>query len=110
MRETKLRFPNLVQEFLRSTIEGAGGNEVYFLGRVFWSKEGENPVATLEDLNVLARGNRTSVPAVLESAEAWDIALHNHPSGKLDPSPADMAVAHELSMKGVGFAIISNDA
>jgi ATP-dependent DNA helicase DinG len=110
MRDVKLRFPTLLQDFLRSTIESAGGNEVYFLGRVFWSKEGTNAVATLEELDVLARGNRTSVPAIIERAEAWDIAIHNHPSGGLEPSEPDLAVAHELSMRSVGFAIISNDA
>ena len=36
--------------------------------------------------------------------------LHNHPSGLLEPSDADLAVAARLHDGGVGFGIIDNDA
>ena len=36
--------------------------------------------------------------------------LHNHPSGHLSPSGADLAVAARLHDNGVGFGIIYNDA
>jgi ATP-dependent DNA helicase DinG len=38
------------------------------------------------------------------------VAIHNHPSGVLLPSDADLGVASALGNRGVGFAIISNDA
>ncbi len=38
------------------------------------------------------------------------MALHNHPGGDLEPSGADIDVASELGNRGVGFAIIDNDA
>jgi ATP-dependent DNA helicase DinG len=36
--------------------------------------------------------------------------LHNHPSGELEPSQADLSVAARLHDAGVGFGIVSNDA
>jgi ATP-dependent DNA helicase DinG len=36
--------------------------------------------------------------------------LHNHPSGNLEPSGADLHVAARLHDEGVGFGILSNDA
>ncbi|HMA04144.1 MAG TPA: helicase C-terminal domain-containing protein, partial [Gemmatimonadaceae bacterium] len=36
--------------------------------------------------------------------------LHNHPSGVLDPSDADLIVATRLHDGGIGFGIIDNDA
>ena len=36
--------------------------------------------------------------------------LHNHPSGRLEPSGADLDVAARLHDGGVGFGIIDNDA
>ena len=54
MRDTTFRIPTILEAFLRDTIASTGGNEVYFLGRVFWSREGAARVATLEA--VLAGG------------------------------------------------------
>jgi ATP-dependent DNA helicase DinG len=36
--------------------------------------------------------------------------LHNHPSGSLDPSSADLHVASRLHDGGIGFGIVTNDA
>src|SRR5690606_39139439 len=38
------------------------------------------------------------------------VLIHNHPSGTLDPSHADLQVAHRLCEMGLGFAITDNDA
>lgn len=108
--ETRLRIPPEIQGVLRGAIASAGGNEVFFLARVSWERDGSRRVATLEDVEVVARGGASAVPAILERAEAWDLALHNHPSGDLEPSDADIGVAAELGSRNVGFAIISNDA
>src|SRR5207302_2015795 len=38
-----------------------------------------------------------------------ELLLHNHPSGVLEPSGADLSVAARLHDGGVGFAIVDND-
>lgn len=43
-------------------------------------------------------------------ARTGEMVLHNHPSGLLEPSGADLAVAVRLHDNGVGFGIINNDA
>jgi proteasome lid subunit RPN8/RPN11 len=43
-------------------------------------------------------------------AEPGSLVLHNHPSGDLTPSDADLAVAAELYAAGLGLAIVDNDA
>lgn len=110
MRSATVCFPEEVQRFLRETIATAGGNEVFFLARLAWPEDPGDLCATVDEVEVFARGNRTSVPAITHAADGWDVAIHNHPSGHLEPSEADYAVAHELAKKSVGFAIISNDA
>ena len=107
--DVELCIPDTVRRFLRTTIEGTGGNEVFFLARVAWD-EATRTRATVDKLQVVARGNQGSVPAIIARADDWDLAIHNHPSGVLEPSEADNAIAGELGNRGVGFAIISNDA
>ena len=110
-RDACLVLPPGLTAFLKKTITEAGGNEVYFLGRVQWQEDAAGSrTAELTEIDVVARGNRGAVPAVMERAEDWDVAIHNHPSGHLEPSEADLGIAHELSTRSVGFAIISNDA
>src|SRR4051812_49997156 len=43
-------------------------------------------------------------------AERGEMLLHNHPSGRLDPSGPDLDVASRLHDGGVGFGIIDNGA
>ncbi|HSL72764.1 MAG TPA: helicase C-terminal domain-containing protein, partial [Longimicrobiales bacterium] len=57
-----------------------------------------------------ARGNDRSVLAALHDAPGGSLAIHNHPSGVLDPSPADLRVASDFYAHGVGFAITDNEA
>jgi ATP-dependent DNA helicase DinG len=58
----------------------------------------------------VSRGNRTAVLAAVRDAEAGSLVIHNHPSGALDPSEADLGVAAELYVQGLGLAICDNDA
>jgi ATP-dependent DNA helicase DinG len=81
-------------------IARAGGNEVFFLGRV--------EAGVVVDVEVLARGNADSAPAILQIPAPGDVVLHNHPSGGLEPSPADMGVASYLGGNSVGFLIVDN--
>ena len=82
-------------------IAEAGGNEVFFLGRL----DQEDVVTSVE---VLARGNAEAVPAAASLAEAGDVVIHNHPNGILVPSGADLNVASHLGSQGIGFYIVDN--
>ncbi|MDT8440160.1 MAG: helicase C-terminal domain-containing protein [Desulfuromonadales bacterium] len=86
---------------LRQAIVEAGGNEVFCLGRI-----GEQQVVAIE---ILARGNRSAVPAILPACRPGDVVIHNHPGGNLEPSAADLEVAGQLGTLGVGFFIVDNE-
>jgi len=58
----------------------------------------------------VARGNREAVLAAARDAEPGQILLHNHPSGLLEPSPADLALAARLYEEGLGTGIVDNEA
>ena len=90
-------------EFIRSEISRARGNEVCFVALVSDDGCADRPT-------VVARGNARSVLAALKDAPAGSLSIHNHPSGMLDPSEADLRVAGELYQQSVGFAITDNDA
>jgi ATP-dependent DNA helicase DinG len=79
-----------------------GGNEVLFVGVV-------NADGQCHAVKAVARGNRSSVPALTPHMEAGDVVIHNHPSGQLQPSEADLGVASALGQQGIGFWIINND-
>jgi len=64
---------------------------------------------TISDVRVVARGNDYSVPAVIESAKAGEVVIHNHPSGNLTPSDEDIHMASIFGNLGVGFYVINND-
>lgn len=88
---------------LAREIERAGGREVCFVGTVDAS-------GTVTEVRVVARGTAAAVLALPAVAQRGEIVIHNHPSGVLDPSPADLSVAAQLYEAGVGFAIVNNDA
>jgi len=48
------------------------------------------------------------VPAILSRAAGSDMVIHNHPSGNLTPSAADMEIASVAGNQGIGFAIVDN--
>lgn len=87
---------------MRAAIEEAGGREVVFLLHL-----GEDGVA--ESFRVVARGRLDQVPAPLAELERGDLIVHNHPSGLLEPSEADLRVAAELAGVGVGSGIVDNE-
>ncbi len=89
-------------EKMRRAIAEAGGNEVYFLGYTDESKR-------VIDVDVLARGNEAAVPAVLQAASPTDAVIHNHPSGNLTPSDADVSIASRLAAEDVASYIVNND-
>ena len=89
------------QAKLRQEILESGGNEVFCIGHT----DAEQVVV---DLEVLARGNREAVPAILQACRPGDVIIHNHPSGRLEPSDPDLAIAGNLGSLGVGFYIVDN--
>lgn len=58
----------------------------------------------------VARGTVDSVLALPGVCRRGEMLLHNHPSGHLEPSGADLHVAARLHDGGVGFGIIDNAA
>lgn len=49
------------------------------------------------------------VPAIINDLKPGTVIIHNHPSGVLEPSAADIRVASRAGNNGIGFAIINND-
>lgn len=96
-----LRLTSDSAEIIRTEIERAGGREVCFLASVSDERMITSPRA-------VARGNRAAVLAAARDAVDGEIMLHNHPSGTLEPSDADLAVASHLYEMGVGTAIVDN--
>jgi len=88
---------------IRLEIERAGGREVCFLAEVDQERRIVNPRA-------VARGNRHAVLAAARDARAGEILIHNHPSGVLEPSDADLALAARAYEEGLGTAIVDNGA
>lgn len=80
----------------------AGGNEV--LSAATCVSEG-----VWDDARVIARGNHDSAPAIIRSLRPGDIMMHNHPSGDIRPSDADINVASLCGKSGIGFAIHNNE-
>ena len=90
-----------VRETVRAEIRAAGGNEVFFIGRA-----DERGIVT--EIAVGARGNLGAVSAYLGSAWPGDVVIHNHPSGPLTPSEADIEFSSMFGGMGVGSYIVDN--
>jgi ATP-dependent DNA helicase DinG len=58
----------------------------------------------------IARGTADMVLALPGGVTRGEVLIHNHPSGVLEPSVADLNVAARLHDAGVGFGILNNDA
>src|SRR2546422_2399598 len=96
------RLAPAVQLLLRAEIGAAQGREVSFVGR----PDGNGRIV---DARVVARGTVDAVLALPGIAPRGELLLHNHPSGVLDPSGADLSVAARLHDGGVGFGIVDNE-
>ncbi len=85
----------------RHLIAQNGGNEIVLVGKI-------NEEGLICDLKRVAMGNEYSVPAVIASAKPGEILIHNHPSGNLKPSTADLDIAAKAAEKGIGSYIVDN--
>lgn len=88
---------------IRAAIALAGGREVCFACQV---DAGGVVVAA----RAVARGDSSSVLALPGFAARGDMLVHNHPSGVLEPSGPDLAIAARMHDDGIGFAIVDNAA
>jgi len=88
---------------MRAAIALTGGREVCFVC-------GVDDDGVVCSARVAARGDVRSVLALPGFAERGEMLVHNHPSGLLEPSNADMEVAARIYPNGVGFGIVDNDA
>ena len=88
---------------MKKIISEADGNEVFFKGIL----DDDGKVCQVE---ALARGNRHSAPALVKRMNREEVIIHNHPSGYLYPSDADVEVAsyYANDFNG-GFYIINNE-
>ena len=86
---------------LSDAIRQAGGAEVFAVGRC-------DRDYIVIDVDVLSVGHMSAAPVVSAALMRGQVVLHNHPSGQLMPSDADLAVASALAQKGIGFWIVDN--
>lgn len=89
-------------EFMRGAIADTGGREVFFAGTT-------DRTGRVIDVRVCARGNENAVPALFASLQIRDVVIHNHPSGNLAPSAADLELAAMYSTHGHGVFIVDNE-
>ena len=115
--DTGVRFSASVIEAMRHDIQEAGGNEVFWAGML-------NADAMVVSVRVGARGTGHEVlvhNALVRELSgdmrqpdgkthaAAQVLIHNHPSGLLEPSGADMGVAASALENSIGFYIVNND-
>ncbi len=97
------RIPSDVAAYLEREITAAQGREVSFVAVL-------DPDGRFSSAKAVSRGTVDCVLALPGIARRGEMLLHNHPSGVLEPSHADLNVAARLHDGGVGFGIINNDA
>lgn len=103
MEDRDLRLSPGAAEKIRAEISRAGGNEVCFAAST-------DDDGWIFEPKVVARGNSSAVLAAIRTFRPGQLLLHNHPSGDLTPSHADLGVAERLWSEGLGFAITNNRA
>lgn len=87
---------------IRNKIHEFDGNEVFFSGII----DENGVVISVEDL---AHGNQNSVPVQRDGLKDGSVLIHNHPSGFLSPSKADINIASASAENAQGFYIINNE-
>ena len=87
---------------LRAAIQEAGGREVFCVGNA-------GAGGVVHEVTIAARGNRHAVAVLAPYVDGADLLIHNHPSGELEPSAADLAVAGYVGDQGKGFCIVDNE-
>ena len=96
------RLGDKAREKLRKAIAINQDREVFAIGDL----DGSGLVSEIE---IVARGTEDKVPALHAYFEKGSILIHNHPSGHLHPSDADVDIAAEAGSYGIGSYIVDND-
>ena len=78
------------------------GNEIVMVGKT-------DDSGIICKIRRVAMGDESSVPAAIKAAAPGEILIHNHPSGNVRPSAADLEVAARAAEKGVGSYIVDNN-
>ncbi|MEZ4238848.1 MAG: hypothetical protein R3F59_22380 [Myxococcota bacterium] len=86
---------------MRDAIREAGGVEVFAVGDV--------ELGHVVAVTVTCRGTEDRVPGLIDRPRAGQVVIHNHPSGDLRPSEADLQLAHLYGEDGVGVVIVDSD-
>ncbi|MDE0228922.1 MAG: helicase-related protein [Spirochaetaceae bacterium] len=86
---------------LRDAIAEADGREVFCVGNC-------DTGGLVRTVTIAARGNDREVPVLAPYVDGADLLIHNHPSGLLQPSGADLSVAGWVGDQGKGFCIVDN--
>ena len=94
-------FTPAAADALRDAIAEASGQEVFCVGN-------SDADGLVRSVTIAARGNHREVPVLAPYVEGADLLIHNHPSGRLEPSGADLAVAGWAGDQGKGFCIVDN--
>ncbi|MBQ2529885.1 MAG: helicase, partial [Treponema sp.] len=95
---------------MQRDIAEAGGNEVFWIGsinadfRVISIKTGSRGNSGM----VLVNDNLARREIDEDQTGAGHVVIHNHPSGKLEPSNADLDVAGRYMEMGIGSYIVDN--
>ena len=100
--DARNRFSDAVIEEMKRQIIGADGNEVFFSGMI-------NESGVVISVTVGSRGGEHSVPINYSEARKGSVLIHNHPSGNLHPSGADLQIASDCAENAQGFFIVNND-
>lgn len=87
---------------IAAEIAEAGGAEVFFVGR-------RDRSGLIHEVESFAYGREDMVPAMVQRACPGEVILHNHPSGFLEPSEADIEVSSRAGDLGIGSFIVNND-
>ncbi|MFC1504620.1 helicase C-terminal domain-containing protein [Spirochaetota bacterium] len=94
-------FAEHVAHDMHNMITAYNGQEMFFGGFI-------SPDKKIYELTLLSKGNRRMVPVVFDEAIKYDVIIHNHPDGILEPSDNDLEIASGTGNYGVGFYIVDN--
>ncbi len=100
--KAELYFTAAAIRLARYFISQNDGNEIVMVGKV----DADGKIC---DLRRASMGDSGSVPAVIATAAPGEVLIHNHPSGNINPSGADIEVAARAAEKSVGSYIVDND-
>ena len=100
-RHITLRFTKQAKTAMAEAIHEANGVEVMAIGEVDANRK-------VCEVTIHARGQKDQVLALTNRLKSGQVIIHNHPSGDLTPSNADIGVAGLLGENGVGFIIVNN--